>query len=122
MTGAELGLVVGGSGASIAAIGTLLYTTPGKAWRLLVTSLNERVTMLEQERVANRHELVEAESEVRRLRTIRSVLEDLLRRASVKIPTFPHDDCGGEVAPERRDPAIVVVDPSTDQGAPHADT
>lgn len=107
MTGTELSLIIGGAGATITAIGTLLYVTPGKAWRMLVESLNERVTLLEQERTENRIELRAAEVEVRRLRTIRSVLEDLLRRAGIEVPQFVSGE-HPDVAPERR--SSVVAD------------
>lgn len=116
MDGTAIALLTSAVGGLALAIGTLVYTSPSKAWRLLVESLNQRVTALEKERDANRKELREAEGEVRRLRTIRSVLEDLLRRAGIEIPTFEpgqHPD----IAPERRAvPTVVVEVPPADKG------
>ena len=117
MTGTELALVTSAVGGLVVGVGTLIYTSPGRAWRMLVESLNARVTQLEKERDENRKELHEAEAEVRRLRTIRSVLEDLLRRAGIEIPQFQpgqHPD----VAPERRAvPTVVVHDTPSAQGS-----
>ena len=109
MTVGDTALIVSAVGGLAVGIGTLVYTSPGRAWRLLVESLNARVTQLEKERDENRKELQHAEAEVRRLRTIRSVLEDLLRRAGIEIPAFQPGE-HPDIAPERRAQQRVVVE------------
>lgn len=104
-----IGAAVGGLFTGLAALIKIFMESPGKAWRMLVESLNQRVLALENERDENRKELREAEAEVRRLRTIRSVLEDMLRRAGISIPPFSPGE-HPDVAPERRAVPVVRVE------------
>lgn len=108
MTGTELVMFIGACTALLTAAGVFIYQSPGRAWRMLVENLEARVRNLENERTANREELAAAEGEVRRLRTIRSVLEDLLRRAGIDIPVF-HPGEHPDIAPERRSPIATVA-------------
>jgi len=118
MTESSLIALVAGitGGGFLIGLATLIYTSPGKAWRMLVESLEKRVTSLEEERDRNREELQKAETELRRHRMIRSVLENLLRvhAPQILIPDFG-DEEHPDVAPERRSsPPVtsVVVDSS----------
>lgn len=115
MDGATVALVIGGSATLLTAIGALVYTSPGRAWKLLVENLSDRVKNLEAERDEYKAAMKDAEKEVRRLRTIRSVLEDLIRQLGGTVPFF-HDGEHHDVAPERRaNPiaTVVVTDPET---------
>lgn len=116
--------------AALAALAAFLYTSPGRAWRMVVESLEKRVSNLEdqlREKDAVIRELNECISQrdgvIRRLRAIRSVLENLLHRAGVPVPPMTDDD-HPDVAPERRTPVVqgtsgitIAVDPTT-----HGDT
>jgi len=101
MDNSSVALIIGGSATLVTAIGALIYTSPGRAWKLLVEDLNYRVKSLEQERDGYKASMHEAESQVRRLRTIRSILEDIIRGLGGTVPSF-HNGEHPDVAPERR--------------------
>lgn len=92
----------------ITALGVLIYQSPTRAWKLLVQSLEARVTALEAQLRDKDKTIDHLESEVRRLRTIRSVLENLLRRHSIDIPLFQPGE-HPDIAPERRAPVATVA-------------
>lgn len=123
MNGQDLALVLGAGTAFVGALGALVYISPARAWKMLAESsrdqvkdLGRRVDRLE-DTVAQRDRAIEQrDGVIRRLRSIRSVLENLLHQHGIAIPVFLEDD-HPEVAPERRSPTVsaatasVVVEP-----------
>lgn len=89
------------------ALGVLIYQSPTRAWKLLVKSLEQRVTLLENQLTKKDETINALEAEVRRYRTIRSVLENLLRVNRIEVPIFQPGE-HPDVAPERRAPIATV--------------
>lgn len=98
--------------AVLIALGVLLYQSPTRAWKLLVASLEQRVSNLEKHLITKDETIRELEGHLRRHRTIRSVLEALLRDHGILVPRFNDGEHPAEFPVERRTP-VVTVDATT---------
>lgn len=109
----------------LAAVGALFFLSPTLAYKRLASSLEKRVKSLEEavdrleQTIRGRDKAIEErDGVIRRLRQIRSVLENLLHVHRIEIPLF-EDDEHPEFAPERRTPVttppIIVVDTKEQQ-------
>lgn len=117
----ELAALLGAATVFLGALGAFLYVSPGRAWRMALRSLEKRVDYLEERLEQRDADVAKLEAELRRSRTIRAILENLLRAAGLEVPRFAPGQ-HPELAPERRtSPPVVVVDThATEQEEPPA--